>query len=30
LAAIAGNDRLPNLNSWYEAVDEYGGGDLYA
>jgi hypothetical protein len=30
LAAIAGNDRLPNLNGWYEAVDEYGGGDLYA
>jgi hypothetical protein len=30
LAAIAGNDRLPNLNGWYEAVDECGGGDLYA
>ena len=30
LVAIAGNDRLPNLNGWYEAVDEYGGGDLYA
>jgi len=30
LAAIAGNDGPSNLNGWYEAVAEYGGGELYA
>jgi len=30
LAGIAGNDRPSNLNGWYEAVAEYGGGELYA
>ena len=30
LSGIAGNDRSSNLNGWYEAVAEYGGGELYA
>jgi N-acetylmuramoyl-L-alanine amidase len=30
LAGIAGNDRPSNLNGWYKAVAEYGGGELYA
>jgi hypothetical protein len=30
LAGVAGNDRPSNLNGWYEAVAEYGGGELYA
>jgi hypothetical protein len=30
LAVIAGDNRPSNLNGWYEAVAEYGGGELYA
>jgi hypothetical protein len=30
LAGIAGNDRHSGFNDWYEAVAEYGGGELYA
>jgi hypothetical protein len=30
LADIVGNDRPSDLNGWYEAVAEYGGGELYA
>jgi len=30
LAGIAGDNRPSNLNGWYEAVAEYGGGELYA
>jgi hypothetical protein len=30
LADIIGKNRTSDLNSWYEAVAEYGGGDLYA
>jgi hypothetical protein len=30
LAGIAGDTRPSNLNGWYEAVAEYGGGELYA
>src|SRR5918995_553911 len=30
LAGIAGDNRSSNLNGWYEAVAEYGGGELYA
>jgi len=30
IVGIAGNDRPSNLNGWYEAVAEYGGGELYA
>ena len=30
LADIVGSDKPSGLNGWYEAVAEYGGGDLYA
>ena len=30
LAGIVGNDRHSDFNVWYEAVAEYGGGELYA
>ena len=30
LANIVGKDKPSELNGWYEAVAEYGGGDLYA
>jgi hypothetical protein len=30
LAGIAGNDGHSGFNDWYEAVAEYGGGELYA
>jgi len=30
LATIANDNRPSNLNGWYEAVAEYGGGELYA
>jgi hypothetical protein len=30
LADIVGNGKPADLNGWYEAVAEYGGGDLYA
>ena len=30
LAEIMGNERPPGLDGWYEAVAEYGDGDLYA
>ncbi len=30
LAGIVGRERPSDLNGWYEAVAEYGGGDLYA
>ena len=30
LAVIAGDNRPSNFNGWYEAVAEYGGGELYA
>src|SRR5215204_5851122 len=30
LAGILGNDRPSDLNGWYEAVADYGGGELYA
>ena len=30
LASIVGNDKPSELDGWYEAVAEYGGGDLYA
>ena len=30
LADIVGRDKPPDLNGWYEAVAEYGGGNLYA
>src|SRR5918993_803033 len=30
LADIVGNDRHSSFNAWYEAVAEYGGGELYA
>jgi hypothetical protein len=30
LAGIVGKDRHSGLNDWYEAVAEYGGGELYA
>jgi hypothetical protein len=30
LADIMGKDKPTDLNGWYEAVGEYGGGDLYA
>jgi hypothetical protein len=30
LASIVGNDRPSGFNDWYEAVAEYGGGELYA
>src|SRR3712207_6225598 len=30
LADIVGKDKPPDLNGWYEAMAEYGCGDLYA
>jgi hypothetical protein len=30
LAGILGNHRPSDLNGWYEAVADYGGGELYA
>jgi hypothetical protein len=30
LAGIVGKDRHSGFNDWYEAVAEYGGGELYA